>query len=257
MNKKYRERTILTLIYNEDDYAEIIDSESPDFKIRNNGTTDFFGIEITEFYYSESNARLRFIPTYFSEITEQNRYRHKKDKKALEASEVTILSSDGEIKGITKAIFQQLPSIADYVKSIVDAIVYKEARLHKYVKELIHVNLIVFDTEQRISSVAKGDYYHNLYSDSLKQTLLNTEFREVFLITRLNSTQWVYIPLKMVLFVSEFYMLHSLLFRYFPKKLGTCPDDFMILFAKYMCYNTKKAHKAIYRVKEAGIEVIW
>jgi hypothetical protein len=58
MNRKQREKATLNMIYTQDQIDEIIDCEKPDFKIRNKHQRSFFGVEITELYYSESNARL-------------------------------------------------------------------------------------------------------------------------------------------------------------------------------------------------------
>ena len=77
MSKKEIERKILELVYEVKQYEQITDSECPDFRIKNKGYNSSFGVEITEFYFSESNARLRKIPNYFSEIFDGNQYRHK------------------------------------------------------------------------------------------------------------------------------------------------------------------------------------
>lgn len=64
MARKEEERSIL-LVYEEDRYAEILDArEDPDFKIRCHGSTEYFGVEVTVFYYSQANARVKNIPNY-------------------------------------------------------------------------------------------------------------------------------------------------------------------------------------------------
>ena len=68
MDKKDREKSILKMVYNNDRIDEIIDCENPDFKVRNNHQQAFFGVEVTELYYSESNARLRNIPNYLDNL---------------------------------------------------------------------------------------------------------------------------------------------------------------------------------------------
>ena len=71
------------MVYTKDRIDEIIDGENPDFKIRNKHQQNFFGVEITELYYSESNARLDNIQVYLGEILDGKRFRHRKDTKNL------------------------------------------------------------------------------------------------------------------------------------------------------------------------------
>ena len=47
MDKKDREKSILKMVYNNDQIDEIIDCEKPDFKVRNKHQQAFFGVEVT------------------------------------------------------------------------------------------------------------------------------------------------------------------------------------------------------------------
>jgi hypothetical protein len=251
---KQKERNLLGLIYNDSEYAEIVDSEEPDFNIRHKNSTYRFGVEVTEFYYTESNARLRNIINYFTELTENEKYRHKKDKRDLEVREFTIISDQGVDKGKAKGILQELPTIDKYVDMITERICSKEAKLSGYDKTLAHVNLIIFAAEQRIATVPIREYYRHLYTETLKDTLHRTSFREIFLITTIHENRRVYIPLKMILLVADLYMFRQLLLDYFPQKAEVSLNDFMILFAKFMRYKTRNA---LYRVKQGRVEVVW
>ena len=68
------------MVYDKHRIDEIMAGENPDFKVRSKHQQDFFGVEVAEFYYSESNARLRNIPNYLGEILDNRRYRHKEEK---------------------------------------------------------------------------------------------------------------------------------------------------------------------------------
>jgi hypothetical protein len=58
ISKKDKERNILFSIYKKDDYAQIEDSEEPDFIICEKKDGNRFGVEVTELYYTETNARM-------------------------------------------------------------------------------------------------------------------------------------------------------------------------------------------------------
>ena len=62
MQKKDRERAILELVYDVARFDSVRDSESPDFELRYHNEEKYFGVEITEFYLCDSDARIKNIP---------------------------------------------------------------------------------------------------------------------------------------------------------------------------------------------------
>ncbi len=68
-NKKERELEIIKNIYISEN-IEIIPDEQPDFII--NSDTEKFGVEVTEFYYNESTARLKNYKGYKEKILNSN-----------------------------------------------------------------------------------------------------------------------------------------------------------------------------------------
>jgi hypothetical protein len=56
MKRKERERAILHMVYGNNELREVVDGESPDFRVKRVGQDVAFGVEVTEFYFSESNA---------------------------------------------------------------------------------------------------------------------------------------------------------------------------------------------------------
>ncbi|WP_420768268.1 hypothetical protein ACNR9V_12935 [Parageobacillus thermoglucosidasius] len=83
MNKKQNEMYILKSVYKTEKYKEVKQIEEPDFIITNHSNIKF-GVEVTEYYYSETDARLRKIQNYFQDLINHERYGHKQDKKQLE-----------------------------------------------------------------------------------------------------------------------------------------------------------------------------
>lgn len=249
MDKKKIEHDILNLVYDAIDYDEIIDSECPDFRIKNKVGNTSFGVEVTEFYFSESNARINKIPNYFTDILNNNQYRHKDDKQVLEVVDFEITEADGTPKGNARGIFQELPQPSQYVDMIVDAILNKDKKIKKYAKDLSHINLLVFDTEHRFQSVSVRDFFRYFFTPQLSTILYDTDFREIFLITLLETNRRVYIPLKMLLLLANFYMFRQLILDYpwetTDDTSHESTDDnsarnIMMTFASYMRAKTSK-----------------
>jgi hypothetical protein len=264
MDKKQNEQDVLTLVYNESEYAEIISSENPDFQIRHNGQDSYFGVEITEFYFSESSARMRNIPNYFNEIIDHNRYRHKKDRKILEVHNFTITSADGTPKGKARGILHELPQPDQYANMIADVITTKNTRISEYERNLTHVNLIILDTGYRLQLARVGDFYKYFFTAAVKTALYASEFREIFIVTILEESRKVYIPLKMILLLADFYLFTELTMDYPwettedsspPSSEPSDPiSNIMRMFSRYIKAKTDKVY---FRNERGQIEVIF
>ena len=233
MDKKDREKSILKMVYNNDQIDEIIDCEKPDFKVRNKHQQAFFGVEVTELYYSESNARLRNIPNYLGGILDNRQYRHKEDMKALEVHEFTLLSDDKPDQQF-KGILKELPPVSQYVQIVIGIIKNKSKRIQQYIQDLTHVNLIILDTENRIITFPRSDFYRSFFTPYLQTVLCKSGFREVFFVTKLETDRWVYIPLKMLFLVSELYVFDGVLQHYYPQLNLGSPKEELSLFAYYL-----------------------
>jgi len=235
MDKKEREKAILKMVYNNDRIDKIIDGENPDFKVRNKHQQNFFGVEVTDLYYSESSARLRNISKYLGEILESKRYRHKEDTKALKVHKFTLLS-DGKPDRQLEGILQELPPVSQYVQMVVNILNNKSARIQDYIRGLTHINLIILDTENRLIMLPRSDFYRNFFTPYLKTSLCNSDFREVFFVTKLETDRWVYFPLKMLFLVSELYLFDGVLQHYYPQLHLGSPKEELSLFAYYLSH---------------------
>lgn len=247
MDKKQRERAILDLVYNATEFVEIVAAEAPDFNIRHGREENLFGVEITELYQSNSDARIKHTPGYFKDIIGSEEYRHKDDKNILEVRSVNVTSAEGEDKGSLRAIVRSLPSIEDYVEMFVQVLARKEKRVRDYLRDLNHVNLIVRDDINRVSSSNIGGFHWHFFTAPLKEALYASKFREIFLVTILEKNRWVYVPLKLMLLLSDFYMFGKLVsdptFETVSERFeiaGDTVDDYMLAFAAYMRSKTDK-----------------
>lgn len=243
MDKKI-EIAILKMVYDNNRIDEIIPGENPDFKVRNKQQQNFFGVEITELYYSESNARLDNIQGYLGEILDAKRFRHRKDKRNLPVREFT-LKSNGKPDQQFEGIIQELPSVSDYVQMVVDVINKKGARIQDYIQGLTHVNLIIHDTGRRLITLTRSDFYKIFFTPSLRATLRDSNFREIFFITTLEkkADRRIYIPLKMLLLVSQLYMFDGVLQHYYHHLNVGSPKKELSLFACYLYHiGTKEIY---------------
>ncbi|NBD34815.1 MAG: hypothetical protein GVY30_02300 [Chloroflexi bacterium] len=253
MKGKEKERAILNLVYSTDQYEELVDSECPDFHIRKKGQAVEFGVEVTEFYFSESSARVQNIHSYVDELIEEGLYRHRDDKTSLPVCEATV-SRDEEPDRRIQCIYQTIPGVDEYTLRIAEAISRKSEKLKSYAQDLTHVNLIIFDTEHRLYKVAEEDFSRYFLTSDIISAIRDTGFREVYFITRLESERWVYIPLKLVFLLSEVYVFDHVLVTYYPDLLHDIASQ-ITLFAQHL-----KRHQMgeIYiRGRGNESEVIW
>ena len=211
--KKKKERTIFDFVYSGRPIDSVTPTEEPDFKVKNaNGE---FGVEITEFYFSQSEARLKNIPDYFKEILDEKKYRHKDDFVPLEVKEFTVIPNDNRSPSFkVEGLMQKLPEMNEYVTKISELIENKNRRFNNYIRGLSHVNLIIRDYEHRLVGVPKDKFHYVFFQPQLEKVLMNADFREIFLITQLgefDSSKEVYIPLKMLFLVAEIFLLNYIL----------------------------------------------
>jgi len=250
--KKNKERTIFDLVYSGRAFDSVTPTEEPDFTVKN--ADGEFGVEITEFYSSQSEARIKNIPEYFQEILEGKKYRHKDDIVPLDVAEITVQPGDNRRPSFNvKGIARRLPSIDEYVKKIAGLIEHKNKRFQTYISGLHHINLVIFDNEPRLVGVPTDKFHPFFFHSELENTLMRAEFREVYLVTMLgeyNATKTVYIPLKMFFLVAEMYFLNYVLTKEYPDTPMT-----PLLCAEYLLW---RGAKDIY-VKDAsdGFEVVY
>ena len=95
MPDKKRERKILRRVFDESGFAIVDEDESPDFVL----ATRFgirVGVEVTELYRSQSDARVTRIPGYFDELISGPRFRHRDDVETIRVVDIEIQSPAGD-----------------------------------------------------------------------------------------------------------------------------------------------------------------
>ena len=89
VDKRANERSILRTVYDVAEFEEILESERPDFLLRR-AAADVFGVEVTEIFATEADARAANHPEYLAELFEGGRYKHSADKKLLPVVRVPV-----------------------------------------------------------------------------------------------------------------------------------------------------------------------
>ncbi len=197
-NKKEAERRILDCVYS-DAYEISPDySERPDFRLTTRDTSTGFGVEITELWSSESNARLDKIPGYINDVLYNGRYRHDADKLAFIKGHMDHQPPDG-VRQLTPVIISEAGTVGDFTEALITRIDSKSAKYNEYDKSLDHISLIIADRDRGLRDLDQYNIYKHLYTDSLKATLGKTPFREVYLITTIPDSKQVYIRLRQIL----------------------------------------------------------
>jgi|GEM_PF-2005066 len=253
LSKEECELYILKLIYKVEEFSIVKKREEPDFELKIISDESTFGVEITEFYFSRSNARLKNIPTYFGEIMNNKRYRHKKDKKVLALNELTLISDKGD-EQLIEGIVEELPTIETYSNLVAETIKIKNKKFENYDNKLNHINLIIYDTENRLIGENSRMFCHLFYKQKLKETLRNSPFREIFYITRFDKDKEVWLPLKLIYLVSEIYLLNS--FTNCKKNLKIDKyNNELKLFGEYLF---RKGLKNMFTIEtSSSYEIIW
>lgn len=237
-SKKQRERAILNLVYSPKEYKHVLPSEEPDFKLEHKNTGVKFGVEITEFYYSESNARMRNISGYFQNIIHKKQYKHKDDILELEVKEVTIIPNDNKrSQQRAKGILRKLPNIEALVNKISRLVELKNKHFDKYIHGLNHVNLIINDCENIFTGLPEDMLHHWFFKDKLEKVLVDSKFREIFFITKLgpyDSSKPVCVPLKRLFLVGELFRFNFIMNKEYSKESPKDAIAGALLFMEFL-----------------------
>jgi hypothetical protein len=178
---------------------QVVEHEEPDFHcIAPNGFR--FGVEVTEFFESESHARLTRVVGYGTRLLSGGEVIHKDDRTGIPVSEV-VYYRQGVGDGIPiKAIAHEIPAHRDSIPRLLNHIASKNAKCLRYCESIQPVDLIVHDVNKvlRYASFAQLTKYI-LDADELR----NSPFREIYLITASSEAGAVAVPLRATIFGSE------------------------------------------------------
>jgi len=253
--KKQRERRIFEMVYGNRSFDKIMANECPDFLVRQFPASPNFGVEITEVYNSETDARLDRISGYVNQLLDGGSFKHKNDRKTLNVTKVDIVRKDNSVVARNiPAIMQEVPPPSACAKQIAKRIRSKAERLQNAAPRMTHVNLIIQDKTGLLRSLRTAAFYNIFFVPELISALAETPFREVFLVTVLEDKQ-VYVGLKMLYLLAEAYLFNgAIVSQGFARELPPQADD-IELFASYFA-STVRSPVLIHR-GAIGTEVIF
>jgi hypothetical protein len=233
-DKKQREREIVELVYGSRKLFKIDDNEQPDFLARLAPLDEPFGIEVTEFFQSESKARLDRIPGYVGELLDGGAFRHGVDPQELSVGKGQILSERREVvaSGVPM-IVQRVPPLRECAAMVAEVIRAKDEKLALAFNRLRHINLIVCDRTNLLGHHEPGSFYSLYCTEPLTKSLFGSRFREIYFVTRLSVGE-VFVPLKMVVTLAHLYFFNAAArCRDFPGRVDSV-GEFMRSFASYL-----------------------
>jgi hypothetical protein len=253
--KKQEERRIFDLVYGDRSFDEVKDSETPDFLVRYFPNTPYFGVEVTEYYLTETNARLDNIKDYTGQLFDSKNYKHKDDRNVLDVAEIDIINKNGirHIKNIP-AIIQEIPPPKKCSADISERIIYKSRLIENSKQNISHTNLIIKDKSGILRLTNKKDFYRIYFIPELIKAISTATFREIFLVTILQDEN-VYIPLKMIHLLAEAYLFNSAIIQNGYEKIIPHHIDYSELFGAYL--NSQAPNKVLTHRDADHTEVIF
>jgi hypothetical protein len=224
---KERERALLEVVYTADEAARFAAGERPDFTSPVLGDeSKRFGVEVTEFYLSESHARLRRLPGYVAELF-AGRYRHANDRHELPVETVTLRPHAGGGDRELAALIQRFPETPEHLRLLAATISDKACKASRY-KRLHHLNLILVDRLQRWGKLESGSLCKLLTSQHIPAAIWRAPFHEIFYVTALGD-RWVYLPLVMHCIMAELFGFALVLGPHLPEK----PDQLVAVLQAF------------------------
>ena len=207
---KNQERKVVEMVFGNRSGMTILESERPDF-ICEVSQEIKFGIEVTDFFLSESVARLRRIPNYAAELLTTKVYRHKDDRNRIRIGKVSYSNHQTGEEREFEALIGEKRTINDVVHRIKSSIEAKTAKSAGY--SIATVDLIVRDVDSLAEFNELEELMRVINLTGAENSILKSKFREIYLLTTTNGS-WVCVPLRANLFVAEVMKFQTLFKEY-------------------------------------------
>jgi len=200
---KDHERRILDQVYGRGAGWTVLATEGPDFLCQRD-STEVLGVEVTEYFHSESDARLQKISAYSQELLVSHRYRHKDDKVTFRVEKITYFPEGDKARGKEiDAIIRSVPSLIERFDKLSSIIKLKNDKCAAYLKSSPVVDLVIYDSNYAFHFERFADLYRPLSTSNIRSQVIASSFREVFLVTKGSNDKLVCVPLKANAFVEE------------------------------------------------------
>ncbi|TPF18093.1 hypothetical protein [Priestia megaterium] len=226
--KKEREKQILSIVYDVDKCVfDEKDSEKPDFKFRlDNG--DKFGVEITEFYSSETEAKLMKDKDYKNDLLYNDGRIHKKDEDIIEKGTLFFMSYDESGFYEVPGLLRHLPSETDYLNKLAKEIGEKNKKYANYSESLKYINLIVNEVDSIFMNTTKENVFRTYFNDNVIKAVSESPFREIFLLAKVDN-EVVRIPMKLNIFNMRIFLFNKVIESVDGSLLNNKTDEIKLL----------------------------
>jgi len=168
---------------------------------------DLFGVEVTEAFLSESDARLRRIDGYFDILFDSKDYKHKDDVLKFPFELCTYgpgTSQEFQFEGL----FQPIPKPAERIACLNRLIRSKAAKLSQYLRKASSVDLIIQD-QGVIEGIQGGSLPRLFHDPELRLTILKSGFREIYYAVKVDSGAFFSVMARTTIFAEELMKFES------------------------------------------------
>ncbi|MEV6880298.1 hypothetical protein [Amycolatopsis sp. NPDC051128] len=179
--KRAQEVAILRMAYDLSSFHSIIPRERPDFALTRRAGGRPFGVEITQLFIHESQARFNLVHGYAHRLWSGGSHLHKRDVNILKSVTVEITDKHGNLRQANvPAIIMESPTVADFRSSLCGVIRSKAAR--RYDSDgFSHLNLVILDWFE-LKFDATEYLTDQFFDQEVRSALKESPFREVLLI---------------------------------------------------------------------------
>lgn len=208
MNKE-QELRLVQEVYHPSHELQFVPHERPDFLAKRNDLTAL-GIEVTELFVDDTEARLQRIPDYPTSLLEGADFRHKDDRRLLRVQQVTYQRpATGESTDIM-AISRRTPSMGDRLGRLDQCVAEKLTKVSDYLSNCGEIDLIINDASDAFRFDQPDEFLRPFFRSAARRAIINGQFREVFLLTKRQGGDRVCVPLRANAFVADVMLLEQL-----------------------------------------------
>lgn len=195
-NKKFNELRILRKVYPQDKYIIVKENEKPDF-ILSDKSNNIFGVEVTEYFDSQTSGRFKKIPNYLKKLI-NSKFIHKEDIGVLQVGVISIVDNKGnEISIPDKGVYRQLPQLIERLNVLKNLVAEKNIKCFNQYEKSIPIDLLIYDSGDLIAGleIHKKQMLDYLYKQGKVNTLVSP-FRKIILLIEESKSNLFKILLK-------------------------------------------------------------
>lgn len=178
--KRAQETTILEMVFDLDEFAEVEPGERPDFALCRGPASLPFGVEITQLFPNQSLARLNLVHGYHHRLWSGQPHLHREDQKVLHSVRVDIRDPEGNVTATDIPAVIVETTDDGFVAALNRTLEAKAAKAYRR-PELSHIDLVVLDWYG--AKFDPADYFANRFFDEdTRRILPESPFREIHLV---------------------------------------------------------------------------